>query len=399
MDKKNKNPNVPNLRFSRVPYITYKMKDFTKRITRKNKDNFCNLALTISAQYGLVDQISFFNKTIASKDMSGYYLLKNGEFAYNKSYSKDYPWGTIKRLDLYDQGCLSTLYICFKCNEKYIDSSYLVHYFESPKWHKQVANIAGEGARNHGLLNIAIDDFFMTKHKIPSLEEQRKIAKFFNLIDERIQTQIKIINDYEILKNKINERIYSELEDNYIKFKDTYLRAKEGGTPSTSIPKYYNGTIPFIKIDDLTNKYISTNKSFISDSGLKNSSAWIIPTNSIILSNGATIGCVSINKYPVSTKQGILGIIPKKEILTEYLYYLINTVQFKRKLKTITTKGTIDCAYIKDIDTLKVKIPNMNLQIKIVKILSCFDIKIQIEKNLLNNLKLLKTYLLNNLFI
>lgn len=93
MDKKNKNPNVPNLRFNNDPYKKYNLYEFATRVTRKNKDNVSNLPLTISAQYGLVDQVSFFNKTVASKDMSGYYLLKNGEFAYNKSYSNDYPWG------------------------------------------------------------------------------------------------------------------------------------------------------------------------------------------------------------------------------------------------------------------------------------------------------------------
>ena len=124
---------VPNLRFNNDPYKEYNLYEFATRITRKNKDNVSNLPLTISAQYGLVDQVSFFNKTVASKDMSGYYLLKNGEFAYNKSYSNDYPWGAIKRLDLYDMGCLSTLYICFKTNDNIVNSNYLVHYFESSK--------------------------------------------------------------------------------------------------------------------------------------------------------------------------------------------------------------------------------------------------------------------------
>ena len=194
---------VPNLRFNNDPYKKYNLYEFATRVTRKNKDNVSNLPLTISAQYGLVDQVSFFNKTVASKDMSGYYLLKNGEFAYNKSYSNDYPWGAIKRLDLYDMGCLSTLYICFKTNDNIVNSNYLVHYFESSKWHKQVADIAGEGARNHGLLNIAVNDFFNTKHAVPTIENQIKIAGFLDLIEKRIQTQIKIINDYKILKNHI----------------------------------------------------------------------------------------------------------------------------------------------------------------------------------------------------
>ena len=169
------------------------------RVTRKNKNNESRLPLTISAQYGLVDQISFFNKVVASNDMSNYYLLHNGEFAYNKSYSGDYPWGAIKRLDRYEKGALSSLYICF-APQQVVHSDFLVHYFESPKWHKEVSNIAGEGARNHGLLNIAVPDFFNTRHWVPSNRtEQKKIAALFNLIEERIQTQKKIIEKYESL--------------------------------------------------------------------------------------------------------------------------------------------------------------------------------------------------------
>lgn len=214
MDKKNKNPNVPNLRFNNDPYKKYNLYEFATRVTRKNKDNVSNLPLTISAQYGLVDQVSFFNKTVASKDMSGYYLLKNGEFAYNKSYSNDYPWGAIKRLDLYDMGCLSTLYICFKTNDNIVNSNYLAHYFESSKWHKQVADIAGEGARNHGLLNIAVNDFFNTKHAVPTIENQIKIAGFLDLIEKRIQTQIKIIDSYFSLSKAISNTLIGQSKGN-----------------------------------------------------------------------------------------------------------------------------------------------------------------------------------------
>ena len=103
---------IPKLRFKEFTneWNLNKLKDFSNRVTRKNKDNLSKLPLTISAQDGLVDQISFFNKTVASKDLSGYYLLYNGDFAYNKSYSNGYPWGTIKRLDKYDMGVLSTLW-------------------------------------------------------------------------------------------------------------------------------------------------------------------------------------------------------------------------------------------------------------------------------------------------
>ena len=197
-------PNVPTLRFAEFTdeWEKYELSHFVTRITRRNKNNESSLPLTISAQYGLVDQISFFNKTVASVDLSGYYLLYNGDFAYNKSYSNEYAWGAVKRLDKYEKGCLSSLYFVFRPNDN-VDSDYLTHYFESSKWHKGISNIAGEGARNHGLLNMAVDDYFATKHCLPSLPEQKKIARFFNAITRRIEIQNKIIEDLKVLKKEL----------------------------------------------------------------------------------------------------------------------------------------------------------------------------------------------------
>ena len=140
-----------------------KLSDMVERVTRKNENRESELPLTISAQYGLIDQNEFFDKRIASRDVSGYYLLKKGEFAYNKSTSSDAPWGAVKRLDRYEMGVLSTLYIVFALKENgNIDSDFLVSYYDTDCWHKGVQAIAAEGARNHGLLNITPADYFET---------------------------------------------------------------------------------------------------------------------------------------------------------------------------------------------------------------------------------------------
>ena len=205
--------NVPNLRFPEFEgeWEKKRLGDFTERVKRKNKYNLSKLPLTISAKYGLVDQITFFNKIVASTDMSNYYLLKKGEFAYNKSYSNDYPWGAIKRLDNYEQGVLSALYICFTTQDN-VESDFILQYFESPKWHKSVSEIAVEGARNHGLLNISVQDFFQTYHYVPKeKKEQTKIATLLHLIDERISTQNKIIEKLESLIKGICNNYFLKL--------------------------------------------------------------------------------------------------------------------------------------------------------------------------------------------
>ena len=204
--------NVPALRFPEFSGEWEKcvLTEIVERVTRRNKGNVCKLPLTISAQYGLVDQITFFNKVIASADMSNYYLLTKGDFAYNKSYSSEYPWGAIKRLDRYEYGALSSLYICFR-PLSHVSSDFLMHYFETKKWHQGVSEIAVEGARNHGLLNIGIQDFFATSHYMPQeLSEQKKIAAFLNLIEKRISVQNKIIEKLEtLIKGICNKSLYT----------------------------------------------------------------------------------------------------------------------------------------------------------------------------------------------
>ena len=164
------------------------MGEVVERITRKNENLESTLPLTISAQYGLINQNEFFDKRIASKDVSGYFLVRNGEFAYNKSTSSDAPWGAIKRLDRYESGVLSTLYIVFKIlDERKTSSDYIVTYYNTDLWHKGIQAIAAEGARNHGLLNVAPADFFETNLTMPkNYAEQQQIGSFFQQLDHLI---------------------------------------------------------------------------------------------------------------------------------------------------------------------------------------------------------------------
>ena len=178
-----------------------KLKDFTKRIVRKNTALESDRTLTISAQYGLIEQESFFNSRIASSNLSNYYLVKKGEFAYNKSTSQGYPYGAVKRLDLYDKGVLSTLYIVFELDEEQVDSDYLVSYFETTAWHEQIRMRAAEGARNHGLLNISADDFFDIDILVPKKkEEQKAIGNYFVQLNELINLHSDELERLKALK-------------------------------------------------------------------------------------------------------------------------------------------------------------------------------------------------------
>ena len=200
---------VPRLRFAGFDgdWHERKLGQIVERVTRKNTNLESTLPLTISAQHGLIDQTEFFDKQVASRDVSGYFLVKNGEFAYNKSYSNGYPWGAVKRLDRYEMGVLSTLYIVFTPTN--IDSEFLVQYYETSNWHTEVAKRAAEGARNHGLLNIAPSEFFDTSLMIPtSTEEQTAIGSFFRSLDRQILSQQTKLDKLKQLKQAYLKKMF-----------------------------------------------------------------------------------------------------------------------------------------------------------------------------------------------
>ena len=162
-----------------------RLKKISSRVTRRNQNNRCQNVLTISAQSGLINQTDFFNKQVASKDLSNYILLKKGEFAYNKSYSAGYSFGAFKRLKFYEEGVASPLYIYFKFNDD-VCSDFFEFYFDAGQANRQIKDIVQEGARNHGLLNLSIDDFFNIKIRMPNLKEQQKIAEVLTACDDEI---------------------------------------------------------------------------------------------------------------------------------------------------------------------------------------------------------------------
>ena len=242
--------------------------------------------------------------------------------------------------------------------------------------------------------------FELLPNKRPCLQEQKRIGKFLSLLDERISTQNKIIEDLKKLKSAIIDYAINSLDSGFVKFGSLYEMAGEGGTPTTSNASFYdNGKIPFIKIDDLKKKYLTENKDFITELGLQKSSAWLVPSRSILFSNGATIGGITITTYPVCTKQGILGIVPKENIDVEFLYYFMSSSYFKKAVSRIVTEGTMKTAYLKDINNILCPIPTKEKQQEIAKIPSALNSKIDFEQSILKLFCSQKQYLLRQMFI
>ena len=274
-----------------------------------------------------------------------------------------------------------------------ISNSFLYHLLAKVDWRK---------LNSTTIIRIYNDDLRNLKLSYPQIEEQQKISRYLSLLDERIATQNKIIEDLKELKSAIIDYAINSLNLNtdFAKFGSLYEMAGEGGTPTTSNASFYdNGKIPFIKIDDLKQKYLTENKGFITELGLQKSSAWLVPTHSILFSNGATIGEISITTYPVCTKQGILGIVPKQNIDVEFLYYFMTSSYFKKTVSRIVTEGTMKTAYLKDINNILCPIPTKEKQQEIAKMPSALNSKIDFEQSILKLFGSQKQYLLRQMFI
>lgn len=201
---------VPKVRFKGFEgeWKKVKLNTFAKRIMRKNSNFESSLALTIASAHGLVSQAEYFNNLVVGSNIQNYYLLKKGEFAYNKSYSNGYPFGSVKRLDRYEQGILSTLYIVFSIDNS-VSSDYITHFFDTTLWHKEIAERAEEGARNHGLLNIATRDFFDIYIWMPdSVKEQQSIASFFTSLDRQIALHAQRLEKLKQIKAACLDKMF-----------------------------------------------------------------------------------------------------------------------------------------------------------------------------------------------
>ena len=201
---------TPQLRFPGFEdeWSEKKMSDVFTRLTEKNSEDNKNV-LTISAQFGLISQLEFFKKSVSASDVTGYYLLHRGDFAYNKSSSQGKPVGAIKPLKLYDKGVVSTLYICFRCKDPNA-IGFWEQYFDAGVFDKEIMTIAQEGARNHGLLNVPTNDFFGLSVKMPKPAEQQKIAKCLSALDELIASESAKLDSLKDHKKGLMQQLFPQ---------------------------------------------------------------------------------------------------------------------------------------------------------------------------------------------
>ena len=393
----------PKLRFPGFdePWKAEKLSDFAERVTRKNTNNETNLPLTISSKDGLVDQISYFNKTVASKDMSGYYLLKNGEYAYNKSYSVGYDFGSVKRLDRYDMGALSTLYICFGLKKH--DSDFIKAYFDSLKWYREIYMISAEGARNHGLLNVPTDEFFNTKHYIPmDSAEQRKIADFMIALEHRIEAQQSLVDNLKKYKRGLLNKVFSNTDEKI--YPTVYLSEVadflQGLTYSPS--DVANAGHLVLRSSNIQNGTLSFDDCVYVDKSIPESLQVKCADVIMCVRNGSKSLVGKTALIPIDmpkTTWGAFMMIVRSKLNDTYIFHYLNSQMFFSQVFKDTGTATINQITKGILNECRLPLPPVEERKKISKMLSTFDAKIYNAERTLYALMETRKALLQKLFI
>ena len=405
--------NIPKLRFPEFSgeWEEKKLSDFMTRLTRKNSNNESSRALTISSVDGLIDQGEFFKKQIASKDTSGYYLLKNGDFAYNKSYSVGYDYGSIKRLDRYEDGVVSTLYICMSLTSD-TNSDYLTHYFDSMKWNKSVSEISAEGARNHGLLNIPTEAFFQTKHYLaPTLAEQQKIADFLSNVDSIITAETKILNTLQKRKKALMQKLFTQ----QLRFKSDNGKDFPAWEESTlekecdyvdyrgKTPKKVSTGIFLVTAKNIKLGYIDyeCSKEYIAENDYNEvMHRGKVKLGDVLITTEAPCGNVAqIDNENVALAQRVIKYSSKGRLNNTFLKYYFLSDLFRTIINEKATGSTVKGIKGSVLHKQKVIVPSLEEQQKIADCLSSLDSLIQTQQKVVTTWQQRKKALLQQMFI
>ena len=192
-------------------------------------------------------------------------------------------------------------------------------------------------------------------------------------------------------KNKPRNKSISEI----------LYKGKAGATPKSTVASYYNGNIPFLSISDISsqNKYINYTEKNISEDGLNNSSAWLVPKGSIILSMYASYGLPCINNIELATSQAMYSMILKNEINTEFIYYFLEYLKLINYYDSLVSTGTQSNLNAEKINGINIYCPEYEEQTKIANIFLKIDKKLSLENSKLNNLIELKKGLMQKMFV
>lgn len=350
------------------------------RVTRKNDENNQNV-LTISAQQGLISQIEYYNTLYASENKTGYTLLHRGDFSYNKSYSSGYAYGAIKRLNAYEKGIVSPLYLCFTPRQG-VNSDFYLQYFEAGCFDREIYKIAQEGARNHGLLNVSTEDFFHSMLVFPPLEEQERITEILTQCDHVIELKEQKLDELKQLKKEFLRKMFPAKgcdtpEIRFPGFTGAWEQRKLGDISEIKTgpfgstlhaDDYVSDGIPIITTEHFKTGSLPIDKCElpqVSENDFSRLSAYILNAGDIVFSR---VGSVDINALITPFQSTwlfsgrVLRVRPQNKNSSQFLHTLLETEDVKNDICTRAVGQTMLSINTEILKTTPLRLPESTLE-------------------------------------
>lgn len=340
----------------------------------------------------------------------------NGEYAYNKSYSVGYDFGSIKRLERYPMGALSTLYICFALKKH--NSDFIKTYFDSLKWYKEIYMISAEGARNHGLLNVPTDEFFDTYHYITENEsEQEKIAKLMELIEQRIKKQQALVENLKKYKRGVSKSFFDEIHNDQtctVKEFSEVFELLQNNTFSRECLTNENTEVLNVHYGDILVKYGSvvdpdidvvpfiksgTDVSKFSDSSYLQDGDVIFADTAEDYTVGKLCEIINVSNRKILSGLHTMPFRPTITFAPMFLGYYLNSAAFRSQILPMIQGAKVSSISKSEMKKTIIYIPSIDRQREIVRILNALDKRIKRTELILDELKEMRKGLLQNLFI
>ena len=302
-------------------------------------------------------------------------------------------------------GCIHDGWLLLRNMKKIYDLQFLCYILGSEYIIKQYKKLAAGSTVN----NLNKDLVSSVIINIPQLKEQEKIAKFITTVDKKIENLKNTITSLENQKKGLLQQIFSQK----LRFKDKngnnypiWEKKKlgdictiiGGGTPDSSNDEYWNGNINWFTPSEIgKTKFISESIRKITEKGLKNSSAKLLPKGTILLSSRATIGEKSILLSSATTNQGFQSLVINKLAFNEFIFYYLDILKNSMiKYSSGSTFLEISKTQIKNINII---LPCLEEQTKIADFLSAFDRKLDNQKAQLEHWQQIKKGLLQQMFV
>ena len=397
--------NVPKLRFKEFndEWQNYKVEDILKISNGINKEKEFFGSGTPIINYMDVNKNELISHNIVkglvianSKELETFNVKKGDILFTRTSETSDEIGLSSSVIENIDKCIFSGFILKGTQIKQFIHPYFGGYYFRNPKMRKEIikhSSITTRALTSGSLLS-------QMSISIPTIIEQEKIGKTLSLLDKKIELQTKKIEDLKLFKKGLLIKEFNNKKCSN-KLKECFDFGKAGGTPKSTNKDYYNGYIPFLSISDMTTqgKYIYYTDKSITEAGLNNSTAWLVPKNSIIISMYASYGLVSINKIDLTTSQAMFNMVINKNYVVEYIYYYLYYLYISNFYNSIVSTGTQSNLNAGQIKLLDIYIPCYNEQKRIYEQFSKIDFKINLEQKKINELLYLKKGLMQNMFV